>query len=520
MSAGLLRDAAALAGAAGVLLLLLPVPRMAPRARRGAGLALALLAWAGLAGSLAGRADLDAVADRLLTPLGLVAALAGLGLLAGALGLATWATLRRPTAWFLLLGLALPVRVPIALSDGEQAKLLLPLYAVILVGVAAVVIGEVRAGRPPRGGDGGPRTPLDVPLALFVALLLASTLWSVDGPEAAVRGAFFYLPFTLLLLLTVALWPRARALRALALTTVGIGAAVAAIALGQFATGEIWWNATLQQANVYSRFFRVNAIFYDPNILGRFLAIGILAALGVALCRRAPRELAGLAALVALLTAGVAVTFSRSTALMLMTGAALLGARLVGPRRALAVGGTLLVLAGAAALATSDNVRRAATSTERLERVSEGRFDLMRGGLRIWREEPLLGVGLGGFGTRFTEGLTPVEQRRVRVVVSHNTPITVLSEAGLVGFALLCLLAVTAAVRLGRGSRGAGAPGWARWTALATLAGITVHSLFYAGLFEDPYTWVLAGVAAALVPAAGGAPAAAPREAHEAVAVP
>ena len=64
-----------------------------------------------------------------------------------------------------------------------------------------------------------------------------------------------------------------------------------------------------------------------------------------------------------------------------------------------------------AAIATSSNVREAATDANRLERVSAGRFDLMKGGLTIWRDEPVLGAGVGGFETRFEETLTPVEQR-------------------------------------------------------------------------------------------------------------
>ena len=64
-------------------------------------------------------------------------------------------------------------------------------------------------------------------------------------------------------------------------------------------------------------------------------------------------------------------------------------------------GVALLVVAGGAAYATSSNVRNAVTSSHRLERVSEGRFDLMKGGLTIWRERPVAGAGLGGFQTRF-----------------------------------------------------------------------------------------------------------------------
>jgi O-antigen ligase len=325
-----------------------------------------------------------------------------------------------------------------------------------------------------------------------------STLWSADPTEAAKKAAFFYIPFLLLYVLVVAWWPHARALATLAVTTV-LGATVAAlVGLYQYAVQDIWWNQTLQQANVYSRFFRVNGIFFDPNILGRYVVMGILVCLALAWVRRRPAELVGLAAATVVMTAALAVTFSRSSALMLMLGLVMLAARAVGLKRAAITGAALLIVAGGAAVATSGNVRHALTNSHRLERVSEGRFDLMKGGLTIWREDPVAGAGLGGFQKRFEETLTPVEQRRVRVVISHNSPITVLSEGGVVGFALFLALIGGAGWAVAGGSRAQGDIGWARWALAAILAGIALHSLLYAALFEDPFLWVAAGAAVAL----------------------
>ena len=142
------------------------------------------------------------------------------------------------------------------------------------------------------------------------------------------------------------------------------------------------------------------------------------------------------------MAAGMVVTFSRSSALMLMLGLLLLAIRAVGPVKALGTAAVLLIVLGGAAAASSGNIRHAATSGNRLERVSEGRFDLVRGGLTIWRADPVAGAGLGAFEKRFEQTLTPVEQRRVRVVISHNAPVTVLSEEGVIGFALFLILIV------------------------------------------------------------------------------
>ena len=489
------REVAACAAAFAVLALLLPLPRLRSEGQRAGALAVLLASWAVLLGTLVPEDDARDGLDRLASPLGAGGAAVGVIAAVVVLVVGVRIILARPTVWFVLVGIALPIRIPVTFGS-QEGNLLVPLYGVILLGLVAFVWGRIR-GRIPTPAPEGPAA-LNVPLAALVALFLVSTLWSVDPEEAAVKAGFFYLPFVVLYLLVLAWWPRARALAALAVTTIAGGVIAAGVGLWQYATDEIWWNETLQQANVYSRFFRVNGIFFDPNILGRYLVIGILAALALAWVRRRPGELAALAGAVAIMAAGLVVTFSRSSSLMLLVGLVLLAVRALGPLKTAIGTAALLIVLGGAAIATNANVRRAVTSGDRLERVSEGRFDLMEGGLEIWRDDPVAGVGLGGFETRFEETLTPLEQQRVRVVISHNAPITVLSETGVIGVALFVLLIVGAGWAVVRGSKEEGDVGWARWTLGAMLAGILVHSLLYAALFEDPFTWVIAGAAVAL----------------------
>lgn len=495
---GAVRDAAALAAALGVLALLVPVPGLHPGLRRLAGLAALVAAWIVLAAGLVPSGDIDALGDRLSSPGPLTAAVAAAGLCVVALWYGARVVLRHPVAWFALLGVALPLRIPVPIG-GEDRNLLLPLYVLIAVGVAAWVWHRVR-GRIPADAD--PVTPVDLPLAAFVAYSLASIAWSVDSEEGAVKAVFFYIPFVLLFLAVVAWWPRprARALVTLTAATIGLATAVAVLAVVQYQTREIFLNERLQQANVYSRFFRTNAIFYDPNILGRYLVVAIVAVVAVAwLMRDRPRVLLALAVPLVPLCAGLAVTFSRSSCLMLMTAMLMMGWWAFGTRRTLAVAGATLALIGGAALVGSGNVRSAATDTDRLEKVSEGRFDLMRGGLQIWWEAPVAGAGLGGFETQYQRTLTPAEQRRVRVIISHNTPVTVLSELGLAGFALYLVLGVAGVTAIWRRARrSAPVPGWAQWTILALLVGIVVHALLYSAQFEDPFTWALSAAAMAL----------------------
>lgn len=487
------RNVAAVAAAAGAVGLIAPFAPLRSEAQRAAALAVLLAAWVMMLVTLLP----DGSADRLSSPAAVAAGLAVLAIALGALALCVRVVIRRPTIWFVLLGIAAPIRIPVSLGD-EEANLLVPLYAVIAIGLVAWIWGRARGRIEAPAREAG--VALALPLAAFVAYVLVSILWSADSTEGAKRAAFFYVPFLLLYVLVVAWWPRGRSLAALAVTTIAGGTIAAGVALYQYAARDIWWNETLQQANVYSRFFRVNGIFFDPNILGRYLVMGILICVALAWVRPGRRDLVALTAAGALMTAGLAVTFSRSSALMLMLGLLMLAARALGLRRTLITGAVLLLVAGGAAAATSANVRRAMTDADRLERVSEGRFDLMRGGLDIWRDDPVTGAGLGGFEARFEQTLTEAEQRKVRVVVSHNSPITVLSEGGALGFALLLALLAGTSWALARGSKDQGDVGWARWTLAAIVAGIAVHSLLYAALFEDPFLWIAVGASVALAP--------------------
>lgn len=482
--------------AAGLALTMLPrAPGFDDAARRVVGLALLMAGWAWVATTLLPEGADDDLGDLLSSPAGLAAATAAVVVAAGAAWLLARVLIARPWIWFVLLALALPVRLPVSVG-GESANLLVPLYAVILIGLAAYLIGALR-GRLPRA-PASPAPLVDLLLAALAGFLVLSGAWSDDPDEAATKIVFFYVPFSLLYLLVIAWWPHARALRTLTLTTLAMAVPVALLALWQYATRDIFWNDTLMQSNVYSRFYRVNAIFFDPNILGRYLVLGLIAVVAIAWVATRRRDLLVLAAVAAVLAAALFVTYSRSSALMLMVAMALMAWRAFGPRRTLTVAAVLVLAFGGVAVASSEPVRHALTSTDRLERVSEGRFDLMRGGLTIWRAQPIVGSGLGSFAERYRETLTPNEQRRTRVVISHNAPVTVLSETGVVGFALFVLTLVVGARRVVRTSRTGGDSGWFQWTLLAALAGILVHTLLYSALFEDPYVWVAAAAALTL----------------------
>lgn len=497
MSTEAVRITAAIIATVGLVLMLAPTPlaewaRVPERGRRLAGLAILLVGWVVMAGTLVP----DSLANRLSTPVGVVAGVVGVLVALALLMVVGWLVAKRPWTWFLLLGLALPVRVPISVG-GDDANLLLPLYGVIVLGLAVLWWME-RAGTRERIW---PSTVLDLPLMLFVGFTLVSLAWSSDIPEGAVKATFFWIPFVLLYLVVVAIWREGKALRTLAMTTLAMSVPVAVLALGEYATRDVLWNHRLMQNNVYSRFFRVNSIFYDPNILGRYLALALLIAVAVAWMRRdSGRVLVACGVVAAIDAAALVVTFSRSSALMLLVGLLIMSLRMFGWRRTVLAAVIMLVVGSGVAIASSSQVRSAITSTERLDKVSEGRFDLVSGGVEIFQQHPVAGGGLGSFATDYSSGLSKKELRKTRVVISHNAPVTILSEEGAIGFALfiwLCVIAVIVGIRATRDrDEDVGVPGA---TMLAALVGIFVHALLYSALFEDPYTWVLAAGLAALV---------------------
>ena len=116
----------------------------------------------------------------------------------------------------------------------------------------------------------------------------------------------------------------------------------------QLARHDIWWNRKLMVSNAFSSFFRVNSIFYDPSIFGRYLAVTIVllfAALLFGAVRRPALAAvaAGLAwvgiltsysqsafvALCAAIGAGLVLAFGRRLAWLLLPGRCVVGLALL-----------------------------------------------------------------------------------------------------------------------------------------------------------------------------------------------
>jgi putative inorganic carbon (HCO3(-)) transporter len=419
-----------------------------------------------------------------------LAAAAVFGVIVGVAG--AWIVLRIP--WLLAVAtlLCVPARIPVHVGS-TQANLLLPLYAV--VAVAAIALAWELFGEDRRVRELG---PLAWPLALFIGWEGLSFLWTNDPRQGAIELLFFVLPFGLLTIALARLvWSRAWVLT-LYVQLALMALVFAVIGIVQYETRDIFWNPKVRVDNAYAPsgwFYRVNSVFYDPSIYGRFLVIAILASLVLVLRRRGDPLWAVAAALAIVITwAGLLPSFSQSSFLALL-GAVTLCAVLVWRWRSLAlvaVAAVALVLAGIASPQIRHRVQGKSSSS--LSNVTSGRSKLVSKGARIAVDHPLIGVGVGGFRRAYADAVG-LKGKEPKAAASHTTPITVAAETGFPGLLLFAWLVVTAVAlafrRLGRDFDGA-----ARLAFGLALSAILVHCIFYNALFEDPTFWGLLALVA------------------------
>ena len=456
-----------------------------------AGLALLLCAsrrdlrLAGLAAWTFGAALLAAY----LAPAGhgLELAAAGMGGLVLA-GLGAAGLLRWPWALAFATLVCIPVRIPVTIGS-EEANLLLPLYGV--AGAFAVALAWELLRDEERARELG---GLAWPLAALVTWLGLTLLWSDDVRQGSIFLLAFVLPFGLLALGFARLPWQARRLSQLLAALVALAVAFASIGVYQWLTRDVFWNPKVIVGNAYAPFYRVNSVFWDPSIYGRFLVVAILGCLALVLLGARERTLVALVGAIAVGWAGLLFSFSQSSFVALIAGT-LAAAAIVWRRRAVAA----VVLVSAVLLAiglATPQVRGSLLKESKagLNKATSGRAGLVSNGLKIALDHPVAGVGVGGFKRAYAErtGLKGGEPKKA---ASHSTPVTVAAEAGFPGLALLAWVAWAALVPALRGLRRTGAARASLVVGL-TLGAIAVHSIFYNALFEDPTTWALAGLAA------------------------
>jgi O-antigen ligase len=111
------------------------------------------------------------------------------------------------------------------------------------------------------------------------------------------------------------------------------------------------------------------------------------------------------------------------------------------------------------------------------------------------------------------EGLRePPPKEKAPVTISHTEPVTVGAEQGLIGLVAYVALVVVSLATMGAGLWARGPdrdPPYvfiARAAILAAFVALLVHTMAYAGFFQDPITWVLMAIGASLAASRTGAP--------------
>jgi putative inorganic carbon (HCO3(-)) transporter len=470
--------------------------------------AAALLIAMGLAAALVAGQGWDELASLRSHHLEFAATVVGavVVLAAGAAAMVRW-----PILLPLLVVATLPFRIRLHVAGGQAVNLLIPLYAVLGAGVLASAFEALRGRARMRAL---PR-PLVLALVLVICLYALQATYSADLDFAARNIGFFLTPFAVLFcLLAMVEWDR-RLLR-LAFAVLLLEAVIfAGIGIGQYATEHIFWNGKLEASNDFHFYFRVNSLFWDPNIYGRYLMVAILLACAALLWTSDRRVAFVLVGALAITFAGLIFSFSQTSFASLFVGLAILAALRWSVAR-VAVGATLAL--GVTILAV---LFLAGGSNESSRDISEGHSSLISGGAKLAWHRPVYGYGSASFSKEFAraEDVPPGD-----TTISHTEPITVAAEQGVIGIAgYLALLAAAlwtalSGMRsiapglgarfnpLGEGDRAELAP--ARIGLAAAFIALLAHTIGYAAYLTDPLTWALLAIGGVLAAemGAGGWP--------------
>jgi len=382
---------------------------------------------------------------------------------------------------------ALPFRFSVL--AGGTGGILLPLYVVIAAGGLALALWD----------RGSPREPaigwLERALAVFVVLYGVQALYTPAASlgKAVEEVGFFLVPFALLfVLLRRVEWDRALLTRAVA-TVVSLAMLFVAVAAVEYASRHLLFNTAL---NTNERFFRVNSLFYDPNIFGRFLALTMVVVVAATVWRSDRRVLLRAAAVLVVLWLGLVGSVSETSMVALLAGLAVIGAARFSLRASAAATAVVVAAGVVIAIAASGRLHLNLSDTSGANNATAGRYSLVREGLDLFGQRPVAGYGSASFSCEFLRRNGYSCTASVPVTSdSHTIPITIAAEQGAIGLAAYVLLLAAAFSRLGSGGLRRRA---ARVAVLAAFAALVVHTWAYADFLEDPISWALLAVGTAL----------------------
>lgn len=373
----------------------------------------------------------------------------------------------------------LPVRIHVL-----HHQLLVPLY-IVAAGAALSLLRELVQGDV-RSREFGRATK---PLAFFVFWIGLSMIWTVDTRTGAIEVLAFYIPLAIIALSVARLpWEPLR-MKLLYFELAAMALVFACVGFYQYETRHIFENAKLNVGNSYATLFRVNSVFFDPSIYGRFLVVALVPT--AVLIVRGKSVRAGLLALAFALVAwlGLLVSFSQSSFSALFIAVFCLCAFVWRWKAVVVLVVAVVLLAGGAVAEPHLMHSLRHHGVSEINKLTSGRGSLIYNGLRIAKRHPVNGVGVGSFAKSYSR----LTGRHIKKSASHNTPVTVAAEGGVIGLALFLWLVIAfglAAVRRIDGTL-AGGVGLA---AGLVLVAIFAHANAYNDFFEDPTTWLVFGL--------------------------
>lgn len=187
--------------------------------------------------------------------------------------------------------------------------------------------------------------------------------------------------------------------------------------------------------------FRSEFLIGDLNYLSLYLTFGLLANISLLYLGLSLRLKRWYQLFSVITASGIVATLSRTGIILMLLGVLFLTSQLSKRGRALvqvlkwSIGFLVLILLlGGPAFRS-----RLLFSGDDISVM--GRFWAWEAGLRMWLDYPILGIGLGRFAESY-QLYRPLGAFYIEYMVAHNSWVEILAETGLIGFFIICFIAV------------------------------------------------------------------------------
>jgi putative inorganic carbon (HCO3(-)) transporter len=279
------------------------------------------------------------------------------------------------------------------------------------------------------------KDPLTLVLLLYLALGAVSLSYSAAPRETAIEVLRLVVLFGVFLAIAT-LVDRKQVLYPFK-ALLGMALVLAPFAFYEVARGKLLW---LQATEVGRGIIRAKVTFIDPNILARYLILGIIAAFILQYyTREKGKRYFYFGAQIVLL---VELFLTNSRGGFITLAIVLLAVLIILPRRrrALAILGICVLGCALVLLLRPEMMERMLSLTQGLEASNPQRFYLWQAALAIFKDHIVLGTGLGTFQTVFLTDYIHLKTVADGATLSHTTVLTIASELGILGLGVLALI--------------------------------------------------------------------------------